>query len=416
MEFAILGAVDVHVDGRSLRLGGPKPRALLAILLLNANAAVSRDRLIDGLWGEAPPATAAHTLDDYVSRLRKELGSDRIERRPPGYVLRVEPGELDLEQFETLGEQGRRELALGDADVAAATFRAALGLWRGRALEDVLYEPFASLESERLEERRLALVEDRLEADLACGQGSALVAELHRLTRDHPLRERLLGQLMLALYRSGQQAKALELFQASRRRLAEEFGLEPGPQLRTLERHILEQDGSLDAPAPSNVEQAEQSRGRSRRTAIAATLAAVALAATATTAVVLSTSGSVARGIAAAKHDQLVGLDAESGRMAGTVTLSGAPAAIASGNGSFWVADADTSRLLRVDPKSGAVLDRIPLATQPGEIAVGGGAVWVANTVEGSITRIDPATGKPRRRFPSAAAPAVSRSAVATSG
>ena len=404
MEFAILGAVEVHVDGRSLRLGGPKPRALLAILLLNANAVVSRDRLIDGLWGEAPPATAAHTLDDYVSRLRKELGSDRIERRSPGYVLRVEPGELDLEQFETLGEQGRRELARGDSEIAAATFRAALGLWRGQALEDVLFEPFASLESERLEERRLSLLEDRLEADLACGQGSALLAELHRLARDHPLRERLLGQLMLALYRSGQQAKALELFQASRRRLAEELGLEPGPQLRTLERQILEQDASLDTPSPSKVGHAERRRRRRLRIAIAAALAA-AVAAIAAIAVVLSTGGSAPHGIGPAKHDQLVGLDSESGRMAGTIVLSGAPGAIASGDGSFWVADADTNRLLRADPKSGEVVDRIPLATQPGEIAVGGGAVWVANTVEGSITRIDPATGHTTQTIPLGSSP-----------
>src|SRR5436190_19305390 len=179
MEFAILGPVEASRAGQPIALGGPKQRALLAIFLLRANQVVSRDRLIDGLWGERPPPGAGQTLDSYVSRLRKALEPDRLMRRSSGYALRVEPGELDLDRFELL-------LASGDLG-------AALALWRGPALADLLFEPFAAAEAERLEERRLAVTEDWLERQLAAGGGADLVAELEQLVSEHPLRERLLG-------------------------------------------------------------------------------------------------------------------------------------------------------------------------------------------------------------------------------
>ncbi len=185
MEFAILGPVEVRLNGNPVPLGGPKPRALLAMLLLEANSVVSRDRLIEGLWGERLPPTAGHTLDDYISRLRKALGADRIERRPPGYLVRVEPGELDLARFDSLLEEGREQLTRSDAAAAAETLRNALGLWRGPALADVLNEPFASVEADRIEDKRLSALEDRIEADLALGGGSELVAELEALVRQH---------------------------------------------------------------------------------------------------------------------------------------------------------------------------------------------------------------------------------------
>ena len=160
MQFAILGPVEARTNGSALQLGGPKPRALLAMLLLDANEPVSRDRLIEGLWGDDPPPSADQTLDSYVSRLRRVLGPDRVVRRPPGYLLVVEPGELDLERFERL--------------VEARSLHEALRLWRGPALADVLYEPFACEQAERLEERRLVALEDRIEADLATGEGAGL--------------------------------------------------------------------------------------------------------------------------------------------------------------------------------------------------------------------------------------------------
>jgi DNA-binding SARP family transcriptional activator len=253
VEFVILGPLEARDDGRRLALGGPKQRAVLAMLLLDANRPVSRDRLIDWLWGESPPRSAAHTLDDYVSRLRRALGAERIERRPGGYLIRVEPGELDLDRFEVLLEQGRSAAAAGDAAQASVVLGQALGLWCGRALADLESEPFAAPESERLEERRLLAVEGRIEAELALGRGEELVVELERLVAEHPFRERLLGLVMLSLYRAGRQADALAAYQGGRRRLAAELGLEPGQALRELEQAILCQDPSLDLPSRAAV-------------------------------------------------------------------------------------------------------------------------------------------------------------------
>jgi DNA-binding SARP family transcriptional activator len=235
VQFGVLGPVQVRHDGRELPLGGPKQRALLAIFLLHANEVVSRDRLLDGLWGERPPPSAAHTLDDYVSRLRKALGADRIDRRPLGYLIRLKADELDLARFEGLLAEGREHLTRNHVDEAAATLRSALGLWRGAALADLLYEPFASVEAERLEEKRLSALEDRIEADLALDRGSEFVAELEGLVRQHPFRERLLGHLMLALYRCGRQAEALEVFRAARHRLADAGRPFPGEPLLSSE-------------------------------------------------------------------------------------------------------------------------------------------------------------------------------------
>ena len=237
MEFRILGPLEAIDEGRALPLGGAKQRALLAILLTRANEVVSSDRLIDELWGAEPPATAANTLQYYVSQLRKTLGAERIATRPPGYLIRVEPGELDLERFEEL-------LRRRDGE----SLHAALALWRGAALADFVYEPFAQSEIARLEELRLVTVENRIDADLDAGRHAELVAELERLVAEHPLRERPRAQLMLALYRSGRQAEALASYQTARRVLVEELGIEPGPVLQELERAILRQDPSLALP------------------------------------------------------------------------------------------------------------------------------------------------------------------------
>ena len=254
MEFGVLGPLAVRTEDQEVRLGGAKQRALLAILLLHANEVVSADRLIDLLWGEAPPPSAANNLQVQVSKLRKALGRHgdaRLVTRPPGYVLRVEQGEFDLAQFERLHEEGRNALVAGDAATAAARLRAALVLWRGMPLADVAAEPFAQLEILRLQERRAAAVEDRIEAELALGRHSALVGELEALVAAEPLRERLRRQLMLALYRSGRQADALGAYQQARRTLVDEIGLEPSRELQALEQAILVQDPSLDSPTPA---------------------------------------------------------------------------------------------------------------------------------------------------------------------
>jgi YVTN family beta-propeller protein len=388
VEFAVLGPVAAWHDGRELPLGGPKQRALLAILLLHANEVVSRDRLIDGLWGERPPPTAGHTLDNYVSRLRKALGDARLSRRPPGYVLHVGADELDLDRFERLFREGREALSRGDAGEAAATLRSALALWRGAALADLLYEPFAATESERLEERRLMALEDRIDADLALGHSAELVSELEALAREHPLRERLLGQLMLALYRSGRQAEALAALQAARHRLAEELGLEPGPQLRELERRILEQDPKLAAPRP-RVTRVE--RRRLRAVAVAAVVAAVG--AGIAVGIVLGLGETTASDVGVGTSNELVEVSTGSARAVDTLPLDGAPSAIAAAGDSLWVADPDSAVVSRVSTSSDSVVDRIPVSGQPAEIAVAGGSVWVANTLGGAVSRIDPRTG-----------------------
>jgi len=249
-EFRILGPLVVRVDGTPVAIGGPKQRALLALLLLSANRVVSRERLVGELFAERSVNSADHALRNQVSRLRKVLSpaagdEPRLVARAPGYLLRVEPSELDLERFERLVDDGREALGAGDAAAAAELFRAAEALWEGRPLADLEFEPFARLEVERLEELRLAAVEERVDAELALGRQLALVGEVEALSEEHPYRERFRAQLMLALYRSGRQAEGLEVYRRTRTLLSEELGLEPGVELQELERAILTQDPSL---------------------------------------------------------------------------------------------------------------------------------------------------------------------------
>ena len=233
-------------------LPAAKPRALLALLLLDRNRVVPVGRLIDELWGEEPPETATKALQGYVSQLRKALGADRLLTKPPGYSLRVEDGELDLDRFELLVREGRGLLGEGDSKAAAKRFAQALELWRGPPFAEFRAEPFARDAGARLEDARLAALEERIEADLALGRHARLVPELEALVAREPLRERPREQLMLALYRSGRQADALELYRRTRETLNEELGIEPGLELQELERRMLQHDPTLErgrAPA-----------------------------------------------------------------------------------------------------------------------------------------------------------------------
>ena len=245
IEIRLLGPVDVLREGRPVGLGGAKPRALLAALALEPGHVVSVDRLVEALWPTAPPDTAAHAVQVYVSQLRSALGSATIATRPPGYALELEPGCVDAQRFERMTDKGRASLTRGDAVAAAAILRAALALWRGPALADLLYEPFAQTEIGRLEELRLVALEARIDADLALGQHLELVRELETLTAEQPLREATWRRLMMALYRSGRQADALAAYRRARAELVEELGIEPGPELKELEAAILRQDESL---------------------------------------------------------------------------------------------------------------------------------------------------------------------------
>jgi YVTN family beta-propeller protein len=381
VDYRVLGPIDVGDGGIHVPLGGPKQRALLALLLLNANQVVSRERLVDALWGARPPPSAEHSLDAYVFRLRRLVGHDRLLRRPPGYLLRVAPHELDLDRFDQLVDEAHASSAAGDPAAAARGLRAALALWEGPALADLAYEPFA-VESERLEERRLVALEDRIEADLELGADSELIPELQRLARAHPLRERFIGQLVRALYRAGRQADALAVLQAARQRLASELGLDPGPQLRELEVSILRHDPLLASPR----------RTRSARRVVRPAVVAASLAGLGGLALLLGLPASRPVDTASASYtaSRVVAVDAGSGTPEDTSIVPGPPSALAVGAGSLWVAVPSVNLVARIDPADG-IVDRIPVGGQPGSITFGKGAVWVASTLGGTLRRIDPA-------------------------
>jgi YVTN family beta-propeller protein len=307
------------------------------------------DRLIDELWGEAPPESAANMLQGYVSRLRKVLEPGRrrgehevLVSRPPGYALQIRPDQLDLELFLQLTGEGRRMLDAGEAHAAAERFREALALWRGPALADVAYEPFARPEVERLEELRLAALEDRIDSDLAIGHQEPLVAELRELIATYPLRERLRGQLMVAFYRCGRQAEALEVYREGRRRLTEDLGIEPGPGLRKLEQAILRHDpqlGRVAVPRPPRVSPAR------RRWVLLAAAVVIAVSAFA---------------------------------VAGTVGGSSEAKAVAVKEDSVAV----------IDPARNAVVADIPVGGYPGPLAADNAFVYVGNIGDATVTRI----------------------------
>jgi DNA-binding SARP family transcriptional activator len=253
-EFRLLGPLEVRSEGASVQLGGPKQRALLALLLVDAGRTVSTDRLIDALWGEQPPRTAATSLQNFVSQLRKQLGPEVLVTKPPGYLLRIDPLQVDVNRVNALVTEARAAAA-GER---AAKLREAIELWRGPPLAEFGFEAFAQSEIARLEELRLALIEERIEAEIEEGRAAEVVGELEALVGEHPVRERFREQLMLALYQSGRQAEALEAFQEGRRVLVEELGIDPSPRLQQLHSAILRQEVGLEptraAPAQDHFE------------------------------------------------------------------------------------------------------------------------------------------------------------------
>ncbi len=290
-EFRVLGPVEAVVDGRDVPLPAAKPRALLAVLLLSRNRVVPVHELVAELWSAEPPETATKALQVYVSQLRKAIGADRLSTKPPGYSLRVEQGELDLDRFEQLARDGRERLSAGDAEVAAERLREALALWRGPAFAEFQAEPFARDAGARLDDSRLAALEDRIEADLVLGRDDALVQELEELAARHPFRERLRGQLMLALYRSGRQAEALDVYRRTRETLVAELGIEPGPDLQELERAILRQDVDLRVERPARGPATAPSQPPRRRKLLPLAVVGALCAVAAVVAVVLLTRG-----------------------------------------------------------------------------------------------------------------------------
>ncbi len=393
MDFRILGPLEVTQDGRSLALGGAQQRALLAVLLIHRGEVLSTDRLIDELWGEQAPSSAIKIVQGYISQLRKALGDDVILTRGHGYLLAVNSESVDVGRFETLVAGGHSALAAGDAASADRRLGEALALWRGEPLADFAYERFAQGEIARLGQARLAALEDRIDARLALGEHARLVGELEALVREHPSRERLVGQLMVALYRSGRQADALESYRVARRRLVDELGLEPGRELQELERAILAQDPALDSPARDTARKLSATARPARRGGLViAAGAAVLLAVLIAAAVRLAGSGTSSTVRVA--PNSLAAIDTDTNRVVGQVAVGTRPGAIAFGSGSLWVANLDDQTISRVDPKTLSPLRAIPAGGPPTGIAAAAGGVWVvvsnATATSVSARRIDP--------------------------
>jgi DNA-binding SARP family transcriptional activator/DNA-binding beta-propeller fold protein YncE len=406
VELRILGPFQAFDDsGREVALPTGRERALLAALVLRRGEVASVDSLVEAPWGDTAPSTAVKAVQGYVSHLRRVLGSDgALITQAPGYALRVPAEAVDAHRFETLAAEAWRTLQ-DDAEAALGAFARALAFWRGPALVEFAFADFAQREIRRLEELRLETVEGRFEAMLQLGRHGAVVAELETRVAEHPLRERLRGQLMLALYRSGRQAEALEVYRDVRRLMADELGLEPGGELQRLERAILAQDPSLDAPvahprpkaASVPPAPAARRRGAGRRVAVGVALIAVAAAAATLGYLVVADEPSAS---VAATPPTLAVIDPATNTVVASIPVGSKPVAIAAGAGSVWVGDARDGTITRVDPLTRRVAKTIGIGAPVVDLATGLGGVWAATGGFGEIVRIDPEVGAVAQRVP----------------
>jgi YVTN family beta-propeller protein len=387
MDFRILGSLEVVDGGRQAALGGTKQRAVLAILLLHRREVVSVDRLVDELWGETPPDTATKTVQVYISRLRKAVGEGVLLTRGGGYMIEIDDEQLDAGRFERFAREGRVALARGDAGAARDLLRQALDLWRGPPLADFAYEPFAQSEIARLEELRLAVLEDRIEADLRLGQHAALVPELERLVREHPARERLREQLIIALYRSGRQTDALASYRDARRALVEELGLEPSRDLQALERAILTQDPELDAPVRPRATTRRDPDRRRPGAALVAFGGGLLLAAAVAAVVASGGDHSEPR---RATANSLAVIDPESNRLVATIPTGVLPSDVAAGAGHVWVANLADDTVTQVDPRRRAVVSTISPGVTVAGLTVDDRGVWIGDANRLRLVRVDP--------------------------
>ena len=426
MHLHLLGPVEARLDGRSLPLGPPKQRAVLTMLALRPGHTVSVDELAEGLWGEQPPASAAKMIQLYVSHLRRAIAGDSaaIVTHGHGYALELPGDRIDAVRFERLVEEGR---------VAEA-----LALWDDAPLSDLRDEPFAPAEVRRLEELRVRAFEAANDADLEAGRHGDVLARIDALVAEHPLRERLHAQRMLALYRAGRQAEALAAYRAARAILVSEIGVEPGPELRRLHDAILAQDPALELPAGA-APSARAPPGpaeRQRRIPVVPMLAGALLALGLVAfgisrvgggdrpvhirgdavALLNPENGAIRRQIAvgrapesialgagsawiASRLDQTVSRVERDGKSVVRIPVRGSPEALAFGAGSLWVADGDARRVLQVDPGTNRVVNEIPVGNSPRSLAVADGALWVASGQEGTVDRVDLGRGRVVRKI-----------------
>jgi YVTN family beta-propeller protein len=399
MLFRLLGPLEVRDDGRTIEVRAPKQRALLALLLLRRGEAVSVESLAEQLWAGDPPATGTKAVRVYVGELRKALGADVIATAASGYVIPRERSETDVDRFELLSAEGRQRLEDEDVEGAAASFREALALWRGPALADFRYDEFAQNEISRLEDAKLAALEARIDADLALGREEELVPELQALVGEHRSRERLCGQLMLALYRSGRQADTLAVYRDTRRRLVEELGVEPGHELQALERSILTQDESIGRPRRRHpIDRTRKRPGR--LVALGAVVLLVAVAAAVVTSLTRRGGGRISSVV---RGNTVVAIDPSTGHVVAEFPVGQTPAAVAVGDGAVWVLNADDQTISRIDPES-RVIKTFGIGATPTDLGAGAGGVWIANggtlaqaqfggTAGVALARLDPHTG-----------------------
>lgn len=401
LRYRILGPLEVGDRGSPLPIAGAKQRALLAVLLLHANEAVSIERLIDELWGERPPETAIKSLQVYVSRLRKILraddagGADGPENgvlvtSPGGYMIRVEPGELDLDRFKALLAEGDAVLREGDGRRAAILLTDALDIWRGPPLTDVEFGSLGRDEIGRLDDLRLRAQEQRIEANLVLGRHAEVTGELQALVAEHPLRERLCGQLMLALYRCGRQAEALEVYRGTRRMMVEELGIEPGSALQELEQGVLRQDPALQAPAaPAEGRPWPPGAGAARRSRRRVEVALLILGALAGTAIVVALVGGGSSGETVEPNSVGV-IDATSDKVVDQIPVGSDPADVSAAGGRVWVANAGDNTVSRIDQRTRRVTATVAPGTAVNGMTAGEGAVWTSDVRRGIVSRIDP--------------------------
>jgi DNA-binding SARP family transcriptional activator len=405
VRFRVLGSLEIASEGHAATITGVRQRSLLTYLLLHANRPVTTDELLERLWGEKAPPTAAASLRVAVSKVRRFLedeaaGAATLQTVPGGYVLGVEPDAIDAHLFERLAKEGAEALRRGDVAAARQRLSEALALWTEEPFGDLGYEQFLLAEKPRLDERRMSALEDRVEADLRSGRDAELVAELRALVAKEPFRERLRGQLMLALYRSGRQPEALRVYRDGRDLLDAELGLTPGPELRRLERQILTQDPALGAPAARPgaraAEQPVDSVRRLRRFVVAAA-SVLAVAAIVAFLVVARSSGGVA--VSAIPANSVASIDPDTGRATRVIRAGTTPHALGVTANVLWVANFGDGTLSRIDLRRGASSAVAVTTAATADIAVGAGGIWVADRADGQLVRVDPSSGQPLVRI-----------------
>jgi DNA-binding SARP family transcriptional activator/DNA-binding beta-propeller fold protein YncE len=423
IEISLLGPVEATSGGKPVDLGSPQQRALLVLLAARAGAVVPMDVIVDALWPTDPPASANKVVQTYVSRLRKALGEETLERRGAGYSLNRSQASVDAERFEWLVRDGQ--------------LTAALSLWRGRALAGVVALPAMRREAERLEELRVRALEGWIDAELEAGNALGVLADLHDLVMAHPLREDLISRLMIALYRAGRQAEALELYRKSRSMLVEELGIEPAPELRDLERRILEHDPALlpesEHDTYTSAEPAVVRRPvRRRRMRLLVALSVLTLVATAVAAALALARGS--QDPVVVRPNSIVRIDSDTNEVAESISVGREPSGIVATSDAVWVANErdrtltrvdtrtqhkqtigglngvgfvarddhgniyasgwDYPYVWRIDPRKVEVAERFRVRSRAVGMAIGGGSLWVVDRLVDGVTRIDLAEPK----------------------